>query len=66
MSDCWELVFGEFDGGDEYDDTFFISWPDKKYSVIDYSRKINNMSGNVRQTWTLNGAECNNPVVIVR
>ena len=24
MSDCWELVFGEFDGGDEYDDSFFI------------------------------------------
>ena len=66
MSDCWELVFGEFDGGDEYDDSFFISWPDKKYSVIDYSRKINSMSGNVRQTWTLNGKECNNPVVIVR
>ena len=66
MSDCWELVFGEFDGGDEYDDTIFISWPDKKYSVIDYSRKINSMSGNVKQTWTLNGKECNNPVVIVR
>lgn len=66
MSDCWELVFGEFDGGDEYDDSFFISWSDKKYSVIDYSRKINSMSGNVKQTWTLNGKECNNPVVIVR
>ncbi len=65
-ADCWELVFGEFDGGDEYDDSFFISWPDKTYNSIDYSRKINSMSGNVKQTWTLNGKECSNPVVIVR
>lgn len=66
MSDCWELVFGEFDGGTEYDDTFFITWPDNTSDYIEYSRRLNNMKVEAKEKWTLNGKKCSNPVVIIR
>ena len=64
--DCYQLVFGEFDGGSNYDDTFQINWPDGKVSLIHYKRTINNMTINAKQKWTLDGKECSNPVVIVK
>ena len=64
--DCWELVFGEFDGGDEYDDTFMINWPDRTFSYIEYTRKLNTLTVDAKEKWILNNKVCSNPVVIVK
>ena len=61
------LSYGEFEGAAEYDnEEFTLTWPDGTVDRITYTRKLNSTKIEAKETWSLNGEKCSNPVVIVK
>ena len=61
------LAFGEFHGGSEFDEEdMTIMWPDGKINVITYSRKLNKVKVEAKQTFKLDGVKCSSPIIIIR
>ena len=61
------LAYGEIDGGEEYDnDEFTLTWPDGTIDRITFKRRLNRVTIDAKDKWSLNGEKCSNPVVIVK
>jgi hypothetical protein len=63
----YQLIFGEFPGGHEYDnEEFVITWPDGTSNKVTYKRRLNSVTVEAKEVIKLDGVKCSNPIVIVK
>lgn len=63
----YQLIFGEFPGGHEYDnEELVITWPDGTSNKVTYKRRLNSVTIEAKEVIKLDGVKCSNPIVIVK